>query len=76
MDTLRGIFQAFNPDVKAHSSAKAFDTAARNYAASVTTNLPPAARAAILQQPLEAIQVCGPPRTSLSTCRTDNMISW
>ncbi|EGR47816.1 uncharacterized protein TRIREDRAFT_49304 [Trichoderma reesei QM6a] len=60
MDTLRGIFQAFNPDVKAHSSAKAFDTAARNYAASVTTNLPPAARAAILQQPLEAIQLVDP----------------
>ncbi|KAL7824089.1 hypothetical protein V8C26DRAFT_384825 [Trichoderma gracile] len=60
MDTVRGIFQAFNPDVKAYPSAKAFDTAAKSYAASVTTNLPPGARAAILQQPLEAIQLVDP----------------
>ncbi|KAL7814649.1 hypothetical protein V8C44DRAFT_325756 [Trichoderma aethiopicum] len=60
MDMLKGIFQTFNPDVKAYPSAKAFDTAAKSYAASVTTNLPPAARAVILQQPMEALQLLDP----------------
>ncbi|PTB69738.1 hypothetical protein BBK36DRAFT_1111728 [Trichoderma citrinoviride] len=65
MDTLKGIFQTFNPDVRAYPSAKAFDTAAKSYAASVTTNLPPAARAAILQQPMEAIQLVDPANNTI-----------
>ncbi|KAL6878797.1 hypothetical protein J3F83DRAFT_723953 [Trichoderma novae-zelandiae] len=56
MDIVRGIFERFDPAATTYPSPKAFDAAAKSYATSVT-NLSAAARAAILQHPLEAIQL-------------------
>ncbi|RFU77977.1 cop9 signalosome complex subunit 3 [Trichoderma arundinaceum] len=56
MDEVRRIFNNFTSNIALYPTPKAYDAAAKSYAAAVT-KLSPGARAAILDKPIESLQV-------------------
>jgi COP9 signalosome complex subunit 3 len=56
MDEAKLLFDNWAPATPS-STSKAYDAAAKTYAAAVTTKLPPAIRTAILRDPIQSLQV-------------------